>query len=99
MTICSSSCSNLARVSRLWDGSTASALRQAISTSTWCSTTTYLLCAEKEETVVKYSILNGSQQLFAAKYLPYMPTEEELRNMIENNVRLLESGKEESVDA
>ncbi|MBO4751580.1 MAG: DUF1016 family protein [Bacteroidales bacterium] len=54
-----------------------------------------LLCAEKEETVVKYSVLNGSQQLFAAKYLPYMPTEEELRNMIENNVRLLESGKED----
>ncbi|MCR4810971.1 MAG: PDDEXK nuclease domain-containing protein, partial [Bacteroidales bacterium] len=54
-----------------------------------------LLCAEKEETVVKYSVLNGSQQLFAAKYLPDMPTEEELRNMIENNVRLLESGKEE----
>lgn len=54
-----------------------------------------LLCAEKEETVVKYSVLNGSQQLFAAKYLPYMPTEEELRNMIENNIRLLASGKEE----
>lgn len=54
-----------------------------------------LLCAEKEETVVKYSVMNGSQQLFAAKYLPYMPTEEELRNMIENNVRLLENGKEE----
>lgn len=54
-----------------------------------------LMCAEKEETVVKYSVLNGSQQLFAAKYLPYMPTEEELRNMIENNVRLLESGKED----
>lgn len=52
-----------------------------------------LLCAEKEETVVKYSVLNGSQQLFAAKYLPYMPTEEELRKMIENNVRLIESGK------
>lgn len=54
-----------------------------------------LLCAEKEETVVKYSVLNGSQQLFAAKYLPYMPTEEELRNMIENNVKLLERGKED----
>lgn len=57
-----------------------------------------LLCAEKEETVVKYSVLNGSQQLFAAKYLPYMPTEEELRNMIENNVKLLESGKEATND-
>ena len=57
-----------------------------------------LLCAEKEETVVKYSVLNGSQQLFAAKYLPYMPTEEELRNMIENNVKLIESGTVESHD-
>lgn len=55
-----------------------------------------LLCAEKEETVVKYSVLNGSQQLFAAKYLPYMPTEEELRNMIENNIRFLASGKEDN---
>lgn len=47
-----------------------------------------LMCAEKEETVVKYSILNGSQQLFATKYLPYMPTEEELYHVLERNMPL-----------
>ncbi|QGN24673.1 YhcG family protein [Elizabethkingia anophelis] len=35
-------------------------------------------CTEKDETVVKYSILNEHKQLFATKYLPYLPTEEEL---------------------
>lgn len=42
-----------------------------------------LLCAECDETVVKYSVANGSRQLFVSKYLPYMPTEEEIRNQIE----------------
>ncbi|MCT3803992.1 hypothetical protein CMU96_16500 [Elizabethkingia anophelis] len=37
-----------------------------------------ILCTEKDETVVKYSILNEHKQLFATKYLPYLPTEEEL---------------------
>lgn len=44
-----------------------------------------LLCADKDETIVKYSVLNDSQQMFAAKYLPYMPTEEELKQEIENS--------------
>lgn len=42
-----------------------------------------LLCAERDETVVKYSVANGSRQLFVSKYLPYMPTEEEIRQQIE----------------
>ena len=29
-----------------------------------------ILCAEKDETVVKYSILNDNKQLFATKYMP-----------------------------
>lgn len=37
-----------------------------------------ILCSEKSEAVAKYSILADSKQLFAAKYLPYLPTEEEL---------------------
>jgi hypothetical protein len=37
-----------------------------------------ILCNEKDETVVKYSILNGSEQLFATKYSLYLPTEQEL---------------------
>ena len=42
-----------------------------------------LLCAEKEETIVKYSVLAENKQLFATKYLPYLPTEQELINEIE----------------
>ena len=42
-----------------------------------------LLCTEKDATVAKYSVLNESQQLFANKYLPYLPTEEELVAEIE----------------
>ena len=42
-----------------------------------------LLCAETDEDVVHYSVLNGNDQLYAAKYLTYMPTKEELRREIE----------------
>ncbi len=42
-----------------------------------------LLCAETDEDVAHYSVLNGSDQLYAAKYLTYMPTQEELRREIE----------------
>jgi hypothetical protein len=38
-----------------------------------------ILCAEKDEIVARYSILHESQQLFASKYMLYLPTEEELR--------------------
>ncbi len=42
-----------------------------------------LLCAETDEDIARYSVLNGNEQLFAAKYLTYLPTEEELRREIE----------------
>ena len=42
-----------------------------------------ILCTEKSETVVKYSIINDSPQLFATKYLPYLPSEKELIDEIE----------------
>jgi len=38
-----------------------------------------ILCAEKDEVVARYSILHESQQMFASKYMLYLPTEEELR--------------------
>ncbi len=41
-----------------------------------------LLCADTDEDVAHYSVLNGSDQLFAAKYLTYMPSQEELRREI-----------------
>jgi hypothetical protein len=41
------------------------------------------LCSEKSETIAKYSVLADNQQLFAAKYLLYLPTEDELRRELE----------------
>ena len=38
-----------------------------------------LLCADKSETLVRYTLPEDSYQIYAAKYLPYMPTEEELK--------------------
>lgn len=42
-----------------------------------------LLCTETDSTIAKYSVLNESKQLFANKYLPYLPSEEELVAEIE----------------
>ncbi|QDQ40842.1 DUF1016 domain-containing protein [Legionella geestiana] len=42
-----------------------------------------ILCSEKSEAVAKYSVLTESKQLFASKYLPYLPTEEELRSELQ----------------
>ncbi len=50
-----------------------------------------ILCTEKDETIVKYSILNDHKQLFATKYMPYMPTEAELISEIEREKRLIET--------
>ena len=41
-----------------------------------------ILCTEKNEAVVRYSVLNDSKQMFAAKYMLYLPTEEELCNEV-----------------
>jgi hypothetical protein len=42
-----------------------------------------LLCTETDKTIAKYSVLNENKQLFATKYLDYLPTEEELVAEIE----------------
>ena len=42
-----------------------------------------LLCTETDKTIARYSVLGKNKQLFAAKYMPYLPTEEELRREIE----------------
>ena len=41
-----------------------------------------ILCAEKDETIVKYSVLKENKQLFASKYKTVLPTENELAEMI-----------------
>jgi len=48
-----------------------------------------ILCSEKSEAVAKYSVLVDGKQLFASKYLPYLPTEEELKKQLERDRRLI----------
>ncbi len=48
-----------------------------------------ILCSEKNETIAKYSVLKDSKQLFASKYLHYLPTEEELRRELERERAVL----------
>lgn len=55
-----------------------------------------LLCAETSKDIAHYSILHDSKQLYAAKYLTYLPTEEQLRNEIERQKQIfLEQEKDE----
>lgn len=48
-----------------------------------------ILCDSKDETVVKYSVIKESQQLFASKYQRVLPTEAELVAEIEREKRLI----------
>ena len=52
-----------------------------------------ILCAKKNETIARYSVLNDSKQLFASKYMLYLPTEEELQCELERERRLIEERK------
>ena len=42
-----------------------------------------LLCTDTDNTIARYSVLHDSDQIYAATYMTYMPTEEELRQEIE----------------
>ena len=42
-----------------------------------------LLCTDTDSTIARYSVLHDNDQLYAAKYMTHMPTEDELRNEIE----------------
>ena len=46
-----------------------------------------LLCTDTDSTIARYSVLHDNEQLYAAKYMTYMPTEDELRNEIEQQKR------------
>lgn len=42
-----------------------------------------VLCADTDEDIARYSVMKGSEQLFASKYKLYLPSEEELKSEIE----------------
>ncbi len=52
-----------------------------------------ILCTEKDNTVVKYSLLNDSKQIFASKYMTYLPTEQELKAKILQDRQQIEQEK------
>jgi predicted nuclease of restriction endonuclease-like (RecB) superfamily len=55
-----------------------------------------ILCAGKDASVVRYSVLHENEQLFASKYRLILPTEEELRIELERDRVLLENALENS---
>jgi|AP95_1055475.scaffolds.fasta_scaffold30683_2 hypothetical protein len=55
-----------------------------------------ILCSDKGEAVAKYSILSEGKQIFASRYLQFLPSEEELRLEIEKERRLIDARIEES---
>ena len=50
-----------------------------------------VLCSKRNEAIVKYSVLHKSKQLFASKYLLYLPSEDELKKEIERERKLLDA--------
>jgi predicted nuclease of restriction endonuclease-like (RecB) superfamily len=50
-----------------------------------------ILCAEKNEAVARYSVLHEHEHLFAAKYVTYLPSVEELERELERDRRLAEA--------
>jgi predicted nuclease of restriction endonuclease-like (RecB) superfamily len=53
-----------------------------------------ILCSERNEAVAKYSLLAGSQQLFASRYRPFLPSEAELQAELQRDRALLENQRE-----
>jgi predicted nuclease of restriction endonuclease-like (RecB) superfamily len=48
-----------------------------------------ILCTEKDETVVRYSVLHESRQLFASRYKLYLPSEQELADEVDREKEIM----------
>ena len=55
-----------------------------------------VLCADKSESVVKYTLPENETQIFASKYKLYLPSEEELSQELQREYRALEYDKEKA---
>ncbi|MBN2782953.1 MAG: DUF1016 family protein [Campylobacterales bacterium] len=53
-----------------------------------------ILCSEHSQAVAKYSVLNESKQLFASKYMPFLPSEDELQKELQRERNQLTKGME-----
>lgn len=56
-----------------------------------------ILCSEGNQTVAKYSVLNDSKQLFASKYITELPSEDELRILLEHQRQLLRQKQDSGI--
>ena len=56
-----------------------------------------LLCEHKDHSVVRYSVLHDSEQLFASKYRLILPSEEELRCEIERERAILDEAQNTNI--
>lgn len=54
-----------------------------------------LLCADKDDAVVEMTLGDNVKNVYASKYLTYMPSKEELLNIINDEKELLKLSKEE----
>lgn len=57
-----------------------------------------ILCAERDEVVARYSVLNEGKQLFASRYMTVLPSEEALRAEIERETQRVRSSKPDNRD-
>lgn len=53
-----------------------------------------ILCTQKDASVVRYSVLNGNEQIFASRYKLVLPSEDELRAELERERVQLELSSE-----
>jgi len=54
-----------------------------------------VLCADKSESVVKYTLPEDKTQIFASKYKLYLPSEEDLLRELNQQYQALDAGKTE----
>jgi predicted nuclease of restriction endonuclease-like (RecB) superfamily len=52
-----------------------------------------ILCTQKDASVVRYSVLQGNEQLFASKYKLVLPSEEELRAELDRERSVINDGR------
>jgi predicted nuclease of restriction endonuclease-like (RecB) superfamily len=58
-----------------------------------------ILCADKDESIVKYSVLADKENLFASKYKLYLPTENELKAKLKQERELIEYNIKENEES
>ena len=50
-----------------------------------------ILCADKSDTIVKYTLSENNTQIFESKYKLYLPTEDELRTELNREYKVLDN--------